>query len=100
MPYAAKTHRQTLKARLPQPKRRKTVARGYGGSWPKKRLSFLCRHTICARLGQPGCRGVPNEVDHIVPLSQGGADDESNWQALCKPCHSRKTAREDGGFGS
>jgi len=25
--------------------------------------------------------------------------DERNWQALCKPCHDAKTAREDGGFG-
>ncbi|WP_456243258.1 HNH endonuclease [Thermacetogenium phaeum] len=25
--------------------------------------------------------------------------DESNWQALCKPCHDSKTAREDGGWG-
>ncbi|WP_304879789.1 HNH endonuclease [uncultured Parasutterella sp.] len=26
--------------------------------------------------------------------------DESNWQALCKRCHDRKTAAEDGGFGN
>ncbi|WIH86292.1 HNH endonuclease [Brachyspira pilosicoli] len=26
--------------------------------------------------------------------------DESNLQALCKRCHSRKTAKEDGAFGN
>lgn len=26
--------------------------------------------------------------------------DKSNWMALCKPCHSRKTAKENGGFGN
>nr|WP_313208501.1 HNH endonuclease [Stenotrophomonas geniculata] len=26
--------------------------------------------------------------------------DGSNWQTLCVPCHSTKTAREDGGFGN
>jgi 5-methylcytosine-specific restriction endonuclease McrA len=34
------------------------------------------------------------EVDHIVPKKQGGTDDESNLQSLCKPHHSAKTARE------
>ena len=30
--------------------------------------------------------------DHIVPLALGGADDESNWQAICaEPCHRKKT---------
>lgn len=36
------------------------------------------------------------EVHHIVPLSAGGTHDESNLMALCKPCHSRITAREGG----
>nr|DAK90259.1 MAG TPA: HNH endonuclease bacteriophage, HNH Endonuclease, DNA.52A [Caudoviricetes sp.] len=26
--------------------------------------------------------------------------DQSNWQALCHECHSRKTAKENGGFGN
>jgi 5-methylcytosine-specific restriction protein A len=26
--------------------------------------------------------------------------DRSNWQGLCHPCHSAKTATEDGGFGN
>ena len=39
------------------------------------------------------------EVHHIVPLSAGGTHDESNLMALCKPCHSRITAREGGRWG-
>jgi 5-methylcytosine-specific restriction protein A len=38
-------------------------------------------------------------VDHIVPRSAGGADTPGNLQPLCRPCHSRKTARFDGGYG-
>lgn len=38
-------------------------------------------------------------VDHIVPKERGGADELHNLQVLCAPCHSRKTAIEDGGFG-
>jgi 5-methylcytosine-specific restriction protein A len=36
-------------------------------------------------------------VDHIVP-HRGREQlfwDESNWQALCKACHDRKTGEED-----
>lgn len=40
------------------------------------------------------------ETDHIVPVAAGGEMwDERNLQGLCHSCHSRKTAREDGGFG-
>ena len=45
---------------------------------------------------------MAREVDHIEPHK--GDDtlfwDQDNWQPLCKPCHSRKTATEDGGFGN
>lgn len=27
-------------------------------------------------------------------------DKVNNWMGLCKPCHSKKTATEDGGFGN
>ena len=30
------------------------------------------------------------EVDHVVPLSQGGDDDSSNVQVLCHECHVKK----------
>jgi 5-methylcytosine-specific restriction endonuclease McrA len=46
-------------------------------------------------------RVVPaTEVDHIVPLRQGGAPlATANVRGLCKPHHSSRTAR-DTGFGS
>ena len=34
------------------------------------------------------------EIDHIIPLSEGGSDDPSNMQLLTKEAHERKTARE------
>jgi 5-methylcytosine-specific restriction enzyme A len=33
-------------------------------------------------------------VDHIQPKSQGGKDDEGNFQSLCQGCHNHKTARD------
>tara|TARA_B100000674_G_scaffold489244_1_gene502880 strand:- start:1557 stop:1976 length:420 start_codon:yes stop_codon:yes gene_type:complete len=31
------------------------------------------------------------EVDHIIPLYQGGTNQVENLQALCRNCHGRKT---------
>jgi 5-methylcytosine-specific restriction endonuclease McrA len=41
-------------------------------------------------------KAVPSgyEVDHVVPLSKGGADDLSNMQLLPKSVHKVKTSRE------
>ncbi|MCH7868894.1 MAG: HNH endonuclease [Myxococcales bacterium] len=34
------------------------------------------------------------ELDHIVPLIDGGSHDDENLQTLCIPCHTAKTAEE------
>ena len=42
-----------------------------------------------------GLLGVATEVDHVLPMADGGAMyDEANLQALCKSHHSQKTARD------
>lgn len=33
------------------------------------------------------------ELDHIMPLSLGGTNEEVNLQILCRPCNRRKAAR-------
>lgn len=49
------------------------------------------------------CNRAPaTDLDHKIP-HRGNADlfwAASNWQGLCHPCHSEKTAREDSGFGN
>lgn len=38
---------------------------------------------------------ISYQIDHIVPLYQGGSNDEDNLQALCPTCHSEKTVEDD-----
>lgn len=45
------------------------------------------------------CIGQATIADHIVPIAKLGvarpdANDDSLFQAACKPCHDRKTKRE------
>ena len=75
--------------------------RGYGHKWRKARITFLARSPLCAECQRQGVTRPAAEVDHII-AHKGSQDlfwDTSNWQALCKPCHSEKTVREDGGWG-
>jgi len=56
----------------------------------KLRDKYTCQ--ICGRVTLDG------EVDHKVPQSKGGTDEDHNLQYLCRtPCHEHKTIREAGG---
>ncbi|WP_286905729.1 HNH endonuclease signature motif containing protein [Roseovarius sp.] len=65
-------------------------------AWKDGRRAFLARHVTCCDCGELGLVVEATEVDHIEPHRGDRAKffDRTNWQALCKPCHSRKTARE------
>lgn len=76
-----------------------SAKRGYGRQHRKRRARYLAEHPLCVHCEREGIVAAATELDHVVPLRRGGADDESNWQGLCHTHHSIKTAREDGGFG-
>jgi 5-methylcytosine-specific restriction protein A len=73
-------------------KRPSASRRGYDHTWRKLRMLVLHEQPLCQA---PGCAALATEVDHITPLSRGGTHARENLQALCKRCHSSKTARED-----
>lgn len=50
-------------------------------------------HRQC-QIGGPGCAGKATEVDHILPVSEGGTDDLANLRAVCAPCHRVKSLAE------
>jgi 5-methylcytosine-specific restriction endonuclease McrA len=71
----------------------------YGSKWQKARRDYLDAHPRCAT---PGCLNIATIVDHRIP-HKGDAErfwNRRNWQPRCKPCHDRKTASRDGGFGN
>ncbi len=60
----------------------------YGGAWPRIRKKILERDGYVCQVRGPRCRGHATQVDHIVPVTQGGAWwDESNLRASCQPCN-------------
>ena len=75
--------------------------RGYGAHWRKIRLAFLAQYPLCALCQRERKLAPATVVDHIRP-HRGNPElfyDPENLQALCKPCHSKKTVRENDGFG-
>jgi len=75
--------------------------RGYGRGHQRRRAIVLAEHPLCAMCLAEGRVTAATVYDHIVPINAGGsAAAMSNGQGLCAVCHSRKTAKEDGGFGN
>ena len=68
--------------------------------WQHLRDAYLATHPTCECEDQ--CGGVATVVDHKTPHH---GDDAlmyawDNLKAMTKPCHDRKTAAIDGGFGN
>jgi 5-methylcytosine-specific restriction protein A len=71
----------------------------YGRTWRRIRDSYIKAHPLCEQCQQVGKLTPAEEVHHLIPLSKGGANDESNLMSLCTSCHSTITAREGGRWG-
>lgn len=83
-------------------KRESSTQRLYTYKWQKASKGFLARNPLCAEHERQGEVVAATEVDHIIPHKGDAAIfwNRNNWQSLCHSCHSRKTAREDGGWGN
>lgn len=66
--------------------RRREVSKGIFKTkrWAMRRRQVISEQPMCAICETR----VVEEIDHIVPLSQGGAPyDRQNLRGLCRPCH-------------
>lgn len=61
--------------------------------WPATRKRIIARDGHVCRLRLDGCRVKATSVDHIIPTSRGGRDDDDNLVACCWPCNQRKGNR-------
>ena len=78
-----------------------TAERGYGGKWQRYRIRFLEKNPLCHYCTLEGRVTAATVVDHSQPHR---GDMTLFWRtelhvACCGPCHSAKTAREEGGIG-
>lgn len=65
--------------------------RGYGdAAWLRVRRVILAAQPVCP------CGAPSREVDHIIPVAVRPdlRLELSNLRAFCKPCHSRRTMRD------
>lgn len=69
--------------------------RGYGKEWDRLRKQILLRDGgLCLTCLREGVTTAAYAVDHVIPKTKGGTDDETNLASICRPCHSTKSAAE------
>jgi 5-methylcytosine-specific restriction enzyme A len=60
----------------------------YDHTWQRVRPQILQRDNYKCQVHGPKCKGVATQVDHIIPLSEGGARlDHDNLRATCSSCN-------------
>lgn len=88
--------RERSRQRRADPERGKRVKLYHSKRWQVLRRAVLARDPICKVCGER----LSQEVDHVVPLSQGGDEwSLDNTQGICSPCHALKSGRESAGKG-
>jgi len=79
-------------ARKPWAKRDDAPKRLSGRHGVNRRVRWLTEHPLCLHCEREGRVGAGVIVDHVIPLSKGGADDDTNLQSLCREHDRIKTA--------
>jgi 5-methylcytosine-specific restriction protein A len=84
-------HRQTAERQYNRYLRDPDTNKRYGRAWKKLRARFLLQHPLCEQCRKEDRLTAAEEVHHLLPLANGGTNDERNLMALCKSCHSSIT---------
>lgn len=78
-------------------KSKEATPRTRGSTWMATRKRILARDNGLCQCDKCQSSGEPlkaSEVDHKIPLVNGGADEDFNLQALNTKCHKEKSAKE------
>ena len=65
-----------------------------GRELQRRRASLFTRSPLCVLCLAKQRLSAATIRDHVVPLAEGGTDEETNVQAICVDCHTEKTQRE------
>lgn len=65
-----------------------------GVALQRRRLAVWSKNPLCNHCQLFVSYPSGFELDHIIPLWQGGQDVESNCQILCVECHKKKTVED------
>ena len=71
-----------------------TTKRVTGRKLQRMRAQLFTSNPLCVMCEAEGRVTPATQRDHIIPLSEGGADDSSNEQGLCAACHEVKSKAE------
>lgn len=58
------------------------------------RYRLFTSNPLCVECERLGRVTLATQRDHIKPLAEGGTDDDSNVQGLCRDCHDGKSLAE------
>lgn len=72
----------------PRPDKRRYMR----ASYRRMRIAKLTENPWCVI---PGCNELATQLDHIVPIAEGGTDDWDNLQGMCRRHHGVKTRFEE-----
>ena len=74
----------------------KEVAHYRTPDWRARRMRILLRDAMRCQAFRCGrvVSGKEAHVDHVIPLEEGGTDDDGNLRTLCSRCHGKKTRAE------
>ncbi len=72
----------------------KEVAHYQTSDWRARRTRILLRDAMRCHECRRAVSGREAHVDHLIPLEDGGTDDDANLGTMCERCHGRKTNAE------
>jgi len=95
VPVRPPLHRLRASIADAAPFRGSAASRGYDGAWRRFRAGFLLANPLCADCARNGFATAATEVHHVMKLRRDPSLrlDARNAMALCKPCHSARTAK-------
>ena len=82
---------------MPNPTNYQRLSDQSGHAWAKIRQRILRRDCgLCQPCKREDRLTLAQQVDHIVPVSKGGGNEDVNLESTCLACHQEKTRADLG----